>query len=389
MVIASPRFPVDLSLFDGVRHSPSLPSLERTLGQGHGKLQDFCIPVNPYFPTPEIFADLAKRLETILKYYPGGNESVARSLAGALGLDPATVVMGNGSTELITWIDLLLVKDGLATPVPTFGRWTDHPEEVGQRVRPWPLKAEEDFRLDVDAFAAFVRRVGAGAAAVCNPNNPTGACLCRGAVLRLLDALADRDLVVIDESFLDFADEDEVPSVADEAARRANVLVLKSLGKNLGLHGLRAGYAVAHPRLAAKLREALPPWNVNALAEALILELRAHLAEYEAARRRTVADRRGMEQRLRSVPGLTVFPSRANFVYVRIPEPIDGVALRNWLLCEHGYLVRECGNKLGSDSRHFRLAVRPPEQGEALVGALASAFGQADRMHKGAWSGGG
>src|SRR5215471_13493524 len=107
MVIASARFPVDLSLFDGVRHSPTLPSLERTLGHGDRKLQDFCVPVNPYFPTPEIFADLGKRLETILKYYPGGNESVARSLAGALGLDPATVVMGNGSTELITWIDLL------------------------------------------------------------------------------------------------------------------------------------------------------------------------------------------------------------------------------------------------------------------------------------------
>ena len=129
-------------------------------------------------------------------------------------------------------------------------------------------------------------------------------------------------------------------------------------------------------------------WNVNALAEALILELRDHLTEYESARRRAVADRREMERRLRSVPGLTVFPSRANFVYVRIPEPIDGVALRNWLLCEHGYLVRECGNKLGSDSSHFRLAVRPPEQAESLVEALTSAFRQPELMQKGKWSGG-
>jgi histidinol-phosphate/aromatic aminotransferase/cobyric acid decarboxylase-like protein len=193
-------------------------------------------------------------------------------------------------------------------------------------------------------------------------------------LLRLLDALADRHLIVVDESFIDFADEDEVPSLADEAARRDNVLVLKSLGKNCGLHGIRAGYAVAHPRLAARLRRALPPWNVNALAEALIRELRGHLAEYEAARRRAVADRRWMQRRLGSVPGLTVFPSRANFVYVRVPEPVDGVTLRNWLLCEYGYLVRECGNKLGSDSRHFRLAVRPPPQAEALVAALTSAF---------------
>src|SRR5262249_60610615 len=112
--------------------------------------------------------------------------------------------------------------------------------------------------------------------------------------------------------------------------------------------------------VAARCRRAPPPWTCIAVPGRWTRERRAPLAEYEAARRRAVADRRAMERRLRSVPGLTVFPSRANFVYVRVPEPIDGVALRNWLLCEHGYLVRECGNKLGSPTPHFHLAVPPP-----------------------------
>ena len=111
-----------------------------------------------------------------------------------------------------------------------------------------------------------------------------------GAIATTIAALrqwaSDFDVVVIDESFLDFTEEQGVPTVSAEAARRDNVIVLKSLGKNLGLHGIRAGYAVAHPHLAAKLRKALPHWNVNALAEAVILELHAHLAEYEAARDR-------------------------------------------------------------------------------------------------------
>ena len=224
------------------------------------------------------------------------------------------------------------------------------------------------------AFAEFARNVRADTVVVCNPNNPTGACLDQGPMIGLLDALADVKLIVVDESFIDFAHEDSIPSVAGEAARRTNVIVLKSLGKNCGLHGIRAGYAVAQPVLAQRLRKALPQWNVNAMAEAFIRELTGHQAEYELARRRAVADRRNMERHLRSLPGLTVFPSRANFVYVQIPASIDGVTLRNWLLCEYGYLVRECGNKLGSDSSHFRFAARPAAQVEALIGALRSAF---------------
>jgi histidinol-phosphate/aromatic aminotransferase/cobyric acid decarboxylase-like protein len=374
MIATSVPFPVDLSLFEGTCHSPSLPSLQRSLGREDLQLQDFCIPVNPYFPTHEIFEDFKLHLESILKYYPSSNRSIASCLAGAFGLDPATVVMGNGSTELITWIDLLLIGNRVATPVPTFGLWTDHPAAIGKDVCAWHLHPASDFHLDVAEFAEFVRRAEADTVVLCNPNNPTGACLNQGPMTCLLDALADLKLIVIDESFIDFAEEEFIPSVVDEATRRENVIVLKSLGKNCGLHGIRAGYAVANPRLAQRLRTALPPWNVNAMTEALIRALSSHQAEYEFARRLAVADRRRMEQRLRSLPGVTVFPSRANFVYVQVPAAIDGVALRNWLLCEYGYLVRECGNKLGSDSSYFRLAARPAEQVEALVEALRTAM---------------
>jgi histidinol-phosphate/aromatic aminotransferase/cobyric acid decarboxylase-like protein len=150
--------------------------------------------------------------------------------------------------------------------------------------------------------------------------------------------------------------------------------VLKSLGKNCGLHGVRAGYAVTNPEWAKRLRTALPAWNVNGLAESLIRALVDHPTEYEAARRRAIADRQDMEHRLRKLSELTVFASRANFVYAQIPVWINGVSLRDWLLSEFGFLVRECGNKLGSDSSYFRIAVRPAAPVNALLDALQSAF---------------
>jgi histidinol-phosphate/aromatic aminotransferase/cobyric acid decarboxylase-like protein len=363
---------VDLSIFENTRHSPPFLSLARALP---GRpLCDFCVPANPYFPTPEMFALFRDRLEEVLKYYPSSSAEISRALAAALDLDPDAVIVANGSTELLTWIDVLLVRSSLATPVPTFGRWTDHPLELGKQLLAYPLRSENDFRLDAADFVRFVRDRGARAVAVCNPNNPTGALTPRDEVMALVDALADLDVVVVDESFLDFADEREIPTVCAEAVRRDNVVVLKSLGKNFGLHGVRAGYAVANPRFAARLRRCLPHWNVNGLAELLIREFPRYRAPYEASRRRVIRDRVNFERRLRSIPGLTVYPSRANFVYVRMPAGVDGRALRNTLLVEHGLLVRECGNKLGSDHQHFRFAARPRDQADVLIDALRAAL---------------
>lgn len=363
---------LDLSVFEQTRHSPPFLGLQRQL-PGR-RLRDYCVPVNPYFPTAAMFALFRDRLEEVLKYYPSSNADIGRALAVTLGLDPDTVVLANGSTELLTWIDVLLVRSSLATPVPTFGRWTDHPPEVGKKLFAYPLRAEDDFRLDGADFVRFVRDHDARAVAVCNPNNPTGALQRRDEVVAVLDALADLDVVVIDESFLDFAADGELPTVCADAVRRDNVVVLKSLGKNFGLHGVRAGYAVANPRLAARLRRALPHWNVNGLTELLVREFPRFRADYEASRRRVIQDRAYLERRLRAVPGLTVYPSRANFVYVRVPVGVDGRALRNVLLTEYGMLVRECGNKLGSDHQHFRIAARPRDQADILIDALRTAL---------------
>src|SRR5690554_4604458 len=103
------KFPVDLSLFSDTMHSPSIFELMDSMGGQGGALSDYCIPVNPYFPTREIFDRLRARLESILKFYPSSNHDIAQRLAQFVRLDPATLVLGNGSTELISFINRLLV----------------------------------------------------------------------------------------------------------------------------------------------------------------------------------------------------------------------------------------------------------------------------------------
>ncbi|MEV1019018.1 histidinol-phosphate transaminase [Streptomyces sp. NPDC050264] len=370
-----------VSLFQSsTAHSPSYGQLTRA-GAGGGTVTDFCIPCNPYFPTPAMLDALRGRLHEILTYYPSSAETITAELCHVLGLNPATVAMGNGSTELITWIDHLLVRESLAVPVPTFGRWTDQPMETGKRVDMFPLPERDGFALDPAAYAEFIRARGSRVAVICNPNNPDGGLLSRRALLALVDTLSHLDLVVIDESFLDFADAGafaeggQDPSLVQEAVLRPNVIVLRSLGKNFGLHGIRFGYLVANPALAGRIRAALPKWNLNSFAETVVFMLREHRQEYADSIRQVCRDRQDMRWHLARLPALTVYPSQGNFLYVRLPAGVDGVEVRDQLLARHGVLVRECGNKIGSSSSFLRLVVRPQPDVLRLVSGLEALLG--------------
>ncbi|MFK4221947.1 pyridoxal phosphate-dependent aminotransferase [Streptomyces sp. NPDC019890] len=351
-------------------HSPSYFTLNRAGGGAAGEITDFCIPCNPYFPTPAMFDQLGRSLREILTYYPSSADTITAELCQVLGLNPQTVAMGNGSTELITWIDHLLVRESLAVPVPTFGRWTDQPMETGKRVDMLLLPEAHGFGLDPASFVQFVRSRGSRTAVICNPNNPDGGLLPKQQVIALLDSLQDLDLVVVDESFLEFADAEQEASVAAEAVMRTNVIVLRSLGKNFGLHGVRFGYLVSNPTLAGKIRSALPKWNLNSFAETVVFMLKEHRQEYAESLHQARRDRQEMTMRLSQLPGLTVYPSQGNFLYVRLPEGVDGTVLRDRLLAEHGVLVRECSNKVGSSSRFMRLVVRPQQDQMRLMSAM-------------------
>ncbi|MET8784974.1 histidinol-phosphate transaminase [Streptomyces sp. NPDC004589] len=358
------------SLFRGTAaHSPSMAALTREGGDGTGPV-DFCIPCNPYFPTPAMFDELAGRLREIITYYPSSADTITAELCNLLQLPPSCVAMGNGSTELITWIDHLLVRESLAVPVPTFGRWTDQPMETGKRVDMFPLQESSGFAQDLAKYAEFIRKRGTRVAVVCNPNNPDGGFVPRQALVQFMDAMADLDLVVIDESFLEFADAENEPSVVQDAVMRPNVIVLRSLGKNFGLHGIRFGYLVANPSLAGRVRSMLPKWNLNSFAEHVVFMLREHGAEYMESLHQVRRDRLDMSRQLSQLPGLTVYPSQGNFLFVRLPLGAEGTVVRDRLLTEHRILVRECGNKIGSSSRFLRLVVRPEVDVRRLVSAM-------------------
>jgi histidinol-phosphate/aromatic aminotransferase/cobyric acid decarboxylase-like protein len=202
---------------------------------------------------------------------------------------------------------------------------------------------------------------------ISNPNNPTGAWFEAAGIQELVLSLPEVELIVIDESFLDFAD---LESAVKLIPRAENLVVVKSLGKSLGWHGVRLGYAAMNSRAAERLRSELPFWNVNGLAAYILKTLSEFKDEFRQSLALVAEDRTYMLKRLERIPGLRVFPSRANFVYVELPADVPGRELRDRLLQEYGLMVRECSNKIGSSEQYLRLAVQTKEAVDLLVQAL-------------------
>ena len=353
-------------LFNVRSHNPSFFSVKES-AVCKGPLLDFCIPVNLHFPPPQMVQRIGEHLPEILRYYPDYAEVHARYIGEITGVSPACIVPANGSTEIITRL-CHLTRGPILTTIPTFSRWTDLPNELGIPLHTIKQDVRRNFRLEGAEIVSRVNELGVRMLVISNPSNPTGAWFEFDEIKELVLSLPEVELIVIDESFLDFSD---LESAVHLIPRAQNLVVVKSLGKSLGWHGVRLGYAAMNSRGADLLRSELPFWNVNGLAAYILKSMSEFKDEFLQSLALVAQDRTYMLNQLEGISGLRVFPSKANFLYVELPSNVAGRKLRDRLLEKYGLMVRECSNKIGSSEQYLRLAVQTKEAVDLLVQALS------------------
>ncbi|MFN8465072.1 MAG: histidinol-phosphate transaminase [Caldilineaceae bacterium] len=357
---------INEALFDQTTHSPSLIDLVG-YERAH-EIIDFCFIANPYYPTQAMIDELARRLPELIRSYPSSNPLVgARHLAAVLHVDPHHLIIGNGATELITDLCHRLVPT-IGVPVPTFGEYLEKID--AERLRLYPLSVEHNYQLDLRSYLDWLRLESLHAALVINPHNPTGQLFTLDEMHSFLEAARGLDLVIVDESFIDFAGE-EVPSLLHTADRYPNLVLVRSMSKHCGVPGLRLGYCYSgSARMLDQLRTSLPTWNINTLAEFYLSLLPATDAEYHASRLRVLQDVRWLYAALSSIDGITAYPTGANFVCFRVNTGSTARQVQRRLLVEHGLYVRDCSNKVGIDRYHIRVASQGRDNDAKLIAAL-------------------
>jgi len=354
-------------LFYETSHSPALSDLV-----GYEQAQDiidFCFIANPYYPTPEMLADMQRHLPNLIKSYPSSNPLASQKhLAGVLHVNPENLIIGNGATELIVLINTVLI-DRIAVPVPTFGEYIEKLKHDWDAVL-YFLDPTKRYELDLHDYLAWVRDRNLKALGVINPGNPTGQLIPGDEMMDFLERTRDLELVIVDESFIDFAG-DPVPSLLSVADSFRNLLIVRSMSKHCGVPGLRLGYCyTANSSLRDRLRHFVPTWNLNMLAQYFLSLLPPTDADYHAARKQLIADVRCLYAGLKALPHLDVYPTGANFVLFRITNGMTAAELQARLLAEHQMYVRDCSNKVGMDAFHIRVASQGREKDARLVEAL-------------------
>jgi histidinol-phosphate aminotransferase len=272
------------------------------------------------------------------------------------------VLVGNGSNELIQAALAVTLGPGVSvvTPQPTFSLYRLLAGVMDARYVPVPL--DSDFGFDLDALIAAAQQERARVVVLNSPNNPTGTPLPEGAIERFL---AETDaLVLCDEAYQEFGGPSAIPLLHTSP----RVVVLRTFSKAMGMAGLRFGYALAHPEVAREIAKAKLPYNVNTITLAAAEVLFERREVFDARTRAVVAERDRFAAALRTLPGLRVYPSAANFVLFRC-EAIPARTLFRRLLEEHGILLRDVSGGTGL-SECLRVSIGTREDMDAVLGAL-------------------
>ena len=354
-------------LFYETSHSPSLAEL---VGYEHAKeIIDFCFIANPYYPTAAMMHDLQQNLPNLIKSYPSSSPLMSeRHLAAVLRVSPENLIIGNGATELIVLINTTLI-DRIAVPVPTFGEYIEKLRDT-RDAELYPLVAEKRYQLHLPDYLTWVHSRNLKAVLVINPGNPTGQLIPLEEMVDFLGRAGDLELVIVDESFIDFAG-DPVPSLLPMADKFSNLLIVRSMSKHCGVPGLRLGYCYTGNRyLLNRLRRFVPTWNLNTVAQYFLSLLPATDAAYHEGRKRLIGDVRELHADLCSIGGIDVYPTGANFVLFKINGGMGAAELQRLLLDDHKMYVRDCSNKIGMDKFHVRVASQGREKDTRLVKAL-------------------
>ncbi len=320
--------------------------------QGHGddiyqyqQLRcNFSSNVSPLIDTQSLRDYLATRLEVIDHYPDPVAHPLECLLAAKHNVKPGEVLVTSGATDAIYLIAQTLRKEKtFAVKRPTFSEYAD---------------ACRMFDYEETPKGGAVRWL-------CNPNNPTGE-VCPW---NTIEVLAKRHRwLVIDQSYEDYTS--KLLPADQEYLDKGNIIVIHSMTKSYAIPGLRLGYIIAPEETIRLLRNNHRPWTVNALAiEAGLWLLRQQFSDYHEKMITLLAESYVIQNRLRSIFGIYVYPTTTNFMLCSIRQS-SAATLKEYLLEHHRFLIRDASNFEGLKPCHFRIAVQEPDYNDELVDAI-------------------
>ena len=344
------------------------------------KLLDFCYLVNPYFPPEKMKDELRANFDTLLTEYPSGIAVNSLLAAKNFDINQKNILVGNGAAELIkSLMGFLNGKVGFIRPT-----FDEYPNRYDEENSVYFIPNNSNYSYTADDLMNYFGDKDIQTLIVVNPDNPTGNYIKKNNLLRLISWTKEKEIkLVIDESFVDFADEMD-SSLLEQNILEANthLFVMKSISKSYGVPGLRLGIlASGDAEMIEIMKKDVAIWNINSFGEFYMQIEEKYKKDYSDALIKIRNERARFEEELSKINGVRVIPSQANFVMVELEEGISPKELLKALLTKHNLLIKELTTKTNGGN-YLRLAIRNEEDNNKLIDAMKCELESFRSCHK-------
>ncbi len=335
------------------------------------KLLDFCYLVNPYYPPQKLVDELKASFEKLLTQYPSGMRVNSLLAAKNFGVSESQIVVGNGAAELIKCLMRGGTKGKVGFTRPTFEEYPNRYNEEDSVVF---VPQNENLSYTADDLMEFFGKTDIENLVLINPDNPTGNYIPKKDVLRLIEWSAKKNIkLILDESFVDFADELDSSLLDKELlSKNPHLVVVKSISKSYGVPGIRLGIiASGNTEMITEMKKEVAIWNINSFGEFYLQIAEKYSKDYTAGLVKLRETRKAFVKDLISLGSLRVIPSQANYVTAEILGDMSARELTKKLLIDYNIFIKDLSSKIKMDGRQFvRIAVRDEKDNNALIDAL-------------------
>jgi histidinol-phosphate aminotransferase len=349
-------------------YQPGKPISEvaRELGLKEESIVKLASNENPRGIGPRTRAAIERALGEIARYPDGNGHELKTALARRYGVDLSSIVLGNGSNDVLELVAHAFLGPGRAA-VYSQHCFAVYPLATQARGARGIQVAAKDFGHDLDAMAAAIDDE-TYVVWIANPNNPTGTMLAADALEAFVKRVPERVLVVLDEAYNEYLPSELKAESVKWLRRHPNLIVTRTFSKAYGLAGLRVGYALAHASVADIMNRVRQPFNVNSLA---LAAASAALDDMEFVAKSFALNLQGMKQLEEGAQrlGLAWIPSSGNFITVRVGKANE--IFRR--LLKRGVIVRPVGGGYQLPE-HLRVTVGTAEENDRFLSALSASL---------------
>ena len=353
-------------------YQPGKPisELAREMGLDEAGIVKLASNENPRGIGPRTRAAIEAAIAEIARYPDGNGFGLKHALAKRYGVEMGSVVLGNGSNDVLELVALAFLGPGRAA-VFSQHCFAVYPLATQARGARSIVVAAKDYAHDLEAMAKAIDDE-TYVIWIANPNNPTGTFARGEAVEAFLRKVPERVMVVLDEAYNEYLPPELRADSVKWLKRHPNLVITRTFSKAYGLAGLRVGYALAHPSVADVMNRVRQPFNVNSLA---LVAATAALDDMEFVARSYAENLRGMKQLEEGARGLGLdfIPSYGNFITIRVAQGGKSAAEVYKRLLRRSVIVRPVAGGYGLPE-HLRVTVGTAEENEKFLGALAASL---------------